>query len=194
MRISSLGIPCCYWLTGLPAAGKTTLATSFGIVLRNRGIATYTLDGDVMREGINRDLGYTRDDRAESSRRVSEFAAHFVDAGFVVVVALVSPYAADRQRARERIGPSRFFEVFVDATRGTCIERDPKGLYRQARESSIAHFTGISDPYEVPLSPALHIDTDGLTIAQSVSVLVNHYTCLHIESAATGVDGAMENE
>jgi adenylylsulfate kinase len=193
MRVRSSGVACCYWLTGLPAAGKSTLANSFGCILKKQGITAYVADGNILREGMNRDLGYTRDDRAESVRRVAELASYLVDAGFVVVVALVSPYAADRQRAREWIGPARFFEVFVDATLGACIERDPKGLYRQAREGSISHFTGISDPYEIPVSPDLHIDTEGLAIAQGVSALVNHYTCLHVAPAARRTDGGLED-
>lgn len=143
-------------------------------------ITTYIADGDVLRTSMNRDLGYSPEDRAESVRRVADLAAQLVDLGFVVIVALVSPYAADRQQARKRIGTKRFFEVFVDATLGECIERDPKGLYRQALEGSIAHFTGISDPYEIPLSPELHIDTGGLTIPQGVNMLIAHYTGLHM--------------
>jgi adenylyl-sulfate kinase len=170
------------------------LANCFADALKKRGTTTYIADGDVLREGLNRDLGYTRSDRAESVRRVSELAANLIDAGLVVVVALVSPYAADRQQARDRIGPSRFFEVFVDASLRTCIERDPKGLYRQAREGSLVHFTGISDPYETPVSPDLHIDTDGLTIQQSVNVLVNHYSRVRIPLTATPPYCAREND
>jgi adenylyl-sulfate kinase len=147
------------WLTGLSGAGKSTLAALLHQGLETRGLRSYVLDGDVLRAGLNRDLGFAEADRMENVRRVGEVAALFADAGFIVIAALISPYASSRQRAREA-ARTRFHEVYVKAGIETCAARDPKGLYRRARSGQLAQFTGVSAPYEVPVQPELTIDTE----------------------------------
>ena len=147
------------WLTGLSASGKSTIANHLVGRLRAAGRQTYVLDGDNLRCGLNRDLGFTATDRSESVRRVAEVARLMVDAGVVVIVALISPFRADRRMAREVIGPRSFCEVFVDTPLAIAEARDPKGLYRKARSGQIPNFTGIDSPYEAPEHPNVHVDT-----------------------------------
>jgi adenylyl-sulfate kinase len=145
------------WLTGLSGSGKSTVASALTALLTERGVLSYTLDGDNLRHGLNGDLGFSADDRTENVRRVGEVARLFADAGVVTLVPLISPYRAGRDHARalhEAAGLS-FFEVFVDTPIEICEQRDPKGLYQQARAGKIKGFTGIDDPYEAPLSPEL---------------------------------------
>ncbi|MGI9080798.1 MAG: adenylyl-sulfate kinase, partial [Thermoleophilaceae bacterium] len=145
------------WLTGLPASGKSTIAAALEHALLERGRAAYLLDGDNLRHGLNGDLGFSASDRAENVRRTGEVARLFADAGLVALVSLVSPYAADRARARalhEREG-LRFLEVYVNTPLEECERRDPKGLYARARAGELAGFTGIDDPYEAPERPEL---------------------------------------
>jgi len=140
------------WLTGLPASGKSTIAAALEHALLERGRAAYLLDGDNLRHGLNGDLGFSASDRAENVRRTGEVARLFADAGLVALVSLVSPYAADRARARElheREG-LRFLEVYVNTPLEECERRDPKGLYAKARAGELPGFTGIDDPYEAP--------------------------------------------
>lgn len=185
---------CCYWFTGLPSAGKTTLARSFSDKLRSSGKATLVLDGDMLRQGLNGDLGFSSVERAESVRRAAEIARVAVDEGLVALAALVSPYRDDREHARHIVGAHRFFEVFVDADLRTCMRRDLKSLYRLAKKGTVANLTGVSDPYEPPLSPALRLDTSRRTIAQCLQVLVNHYTCLQFESATSSSGHVFGND
>jgi bifunctional enzyme CysN/CysC len=160
------------WLTGLSGSGKSTLATELERHLVESGRACYMLDGDNVRAGINRDLGFGPDDRRENIRRIAEVARLMNDAGLIVVTAFISPYRADRDMARTIIGAERFVEVFVDASLQVCETRDPKGLYRKARKGEIPEFTGISAPYEPPEAPALALDTAASPIAKCVDELL----------------------
>lgn len=164
--------PAVVWFTGLSGAGKSTLANALESALVERGIHTYLLDGDNVRHGLNRDLGFSDGDRVENIRRVAEVARLMVDAGLVVVAAFISPFRADRAMARELFAPGEFVEVYVDTPIETCEQRDPKGLYRKARSGEIARFTGIDSPYEVPEAPELRVDTRGRDVAQCVSELL----------------------
>ena len=150
------------WFTGLSGSGKSTVAVEVERLLVEQKQPTYMLDGDNLRHGINADLGFTTDDRNENVRRVSEVARLFADAGVVALVPLVSPYRAGRERAREihKAADVPFFEVFMDTPLETAAERDPKGLYKLAREGKIENFTGISDPYEPPVDPDLVLHPD----------------------------------
>jgi bifunctional enzyme CysN/CysC len=145
------------WLTGLSGSGKSTVASALTALLTERGVLSYTLDGDNLRHGLNGDLGFSADDRTENVRRVGEVARLFADAGVVALVPLISPYRAGRDHARALHDAAGldFVEVFVDTPIQVCEQRDPKGLYRQARAGEIKGFTGIDDPYEAPLAPEL---------------------------------------
>lgn len=158
------------WLTGLSGAGKTTLATALKQRLANEGGLAVVLDGDILRTGLNAGLGFSPADRQENVRRTAEVAALFKAEGFVVICALISPAAAQRQLARTIVG-ERFFEVHVSSDLSVCERRDPKGLYAKARSGTLAEFTGVASPYEVPAMPDLAIDTSGSTIAESLSEL-----------------------
>ena len=159
------------WFTGLSGAGKSTIAMAVEQELFRRGYQTYVLDGDNVRRGLNSNLDFSPADRAENIRRVGEVAALFADSGQVVVTAFISPYRADRHRARVAAG-NGFHEIYIKASLETCEKRDPKGLYRRARTGEIAEFTGITAPYETPESPELTIDTDRLTVDESVAAVL----------------------
>ncbi len=162
------------WLTGLPGAGKTTLAMGVERRLFVQGYQVFTLDGDNVRRGLNADLGFSPGDRAENIRRVGEVAVLFAAAGLIVITAFISPYRADRQRARaaaRRLAARGFHEIYVRADLATCEQRDPKGLYRRARAGIIPDFTGVSAPYEAPKTPDLIIDTTSATVHQSTDQL-----------------------
>lgn len=148
-----------FWFTGLPAAGKTTLAGHLARHLRKRGLSVVLLDGDVLRRGVNADLGFTPAERRENIRRTAEIAALLAQSGIVVVVALISPYEQDRRRARAIVGAERFMEIHVRADVQTCRRRDPKGLYARAEKGEIRGLTGVDAPYETPSAPDLVIDT-----------------------------------
>jgi adenylyl-sulfate kinase len=151
---------CVVWLTGLSGSGKTTAALALAARIEERAAQRcYVLDGDRLRGGLNSDLGFSPADRRENVRRAAEVAALMADAGLIVIVALISPYRADRDAARYRMRPVLFFEVHMDAPLEQCERRDPKGLYRRARGGEIAEFTGVSAPYEPPLAPDLRLDT-----------------------------------
>ena len=151
--------PMCLWLTGLPAAGKSTIANALERRLFAAGRHTYLLDGDDVRLGLNNDLGFSEADRIENIRRVSEVARLLVDAGLIVIVSFISPYRAQRKRARSLFDPGEFLEIFVDAPLEECERRDPKGLYAKARRGELTNFTGIDSPYETPVSPDIHLLT-----------------------------------
>jgi adenylylsulfate kinase len=155
------------WFTGLSGSGKSTLANAVESLLAERRCHTYLLDGDNVRHGLNGDLGFSAEDRAENIRRLAEAAALFVDAGLLVLTAFISPYRKDRQAARDRVPDGRFVEIFCDCSLETCEERDPKGLYKQARSGDIEDFTGISAPYEAPENPELRIDTGRESVADA---------------------------
>ena len=168
------------WLTGLSGAGKSTLAIEVERALFAKGYHVYVLDGDNLRHGLNSNLGFSHEDRTENIRRVGEVAALFADAGFVCVSAFISPYRADRERAREAAGDS-FHEIYVQADLKTCESRDPKGLYKRARLGEIPDFTGISAPYEEPETPELVVDTAGMGVAESVAMVLEYVSrTLHI--------------
>lgn len=147
------------WLTGLPGAGKSTLAFALEHALLQAGQAAYVLDGDNVRHGLNRDLGFSAADRSENIRRVAEVARLMNDAGLIVISAFISPSATDRRLARSIIGEERFIEVHLNASLEVCEQRDPKGLYKRARRGEIAEFTGISSPYEAPEQADVCLET-----------------------------------
>jgi bifunctional enzyme CysN/CysC len=151
--------PCVVWLTGRPAAGKSTIADLLDRSLHSLGRHTYVLDGDNIRGGLNRDLGFADADRAENIRRTAEASKLLVDAGIIVIAALISPFERERQMARELFDAGEFIEVFVDTPLSVAEARDPKGQYARARRGEIVRFTGIDSPYEPPTAPELHIDT-----------------------------------
>lgn len=155
--------PCVLWFTGLSGAGKSTVANLVEEKLHLMGGHTYLLDGDNIRHGLNRDLGFTDADRVENIRRVGEVARLFVDAGLIVLVSFISPFQSERQMARDLVGASEFVEVFVDIPLEIAEQRDPKGLYRKAREGAIKNFTGIDSPYEAPVNPDIHLDASSDT-------------------------------
>lgn len=161
------------WLTGLSASGKSTLAMALEQALMARGYACYVLDGDNVRRGLNANLGFSPEDRSENIRRVGEVAALFADAGLVCITAFISPYRADRERARQSCARP-FHEIHVAADLATCEQRDPKGLYKKARAGLVAEFTGVSAPYEAPTAPELVIDTASATEQQSLEQLLRY--------------------
>lgn len=148
---------CLAWLTGLPSSGKSTIAFTVEHALVARGRAAYVLDGDNVRHGLNKNLGFSAEDRAENIRRIGEVGKLFVDAGILAISSFVSPYRLDRDGVRAMLDRGDFLEVFVDTPLAVCEERDPKGLYKKARAGEIPDFTGISDPYEPPEDPELVI-------------------------------------
>lgn len=160
------------WFTGLSGAGKTTLACGLEQQLLERGVLTARLDGDVLRAGLNTDLGFSAADRAENIRRVSEVANILTLSGVVVLVAVISPFSAGREAARRRIGAARFSLVHVATSLAACEARDPKGLYRRARAGELKDFTGISSPYEVPQHPDMRLETAGRGAIECVDELV----------------------
>ncbi|MGK5014571.1 adenylyl-sulfate kinase [Janthinobacterium sp. 61] len=162
------------WLTGLSGAGKTSIALALGQALKAQGRAVALLDGDQLRHGLNRDLGFTPQDRHENIRRTAEVARLMNEVGLIVIAAFISPYRADRAMAADIIGAAHFIEVHVSTPLAECEARDPKGLYAQARAGQIAQFTGVSAPYETPLSPALSLDTEVLALQESVERLCRY--------------------
>jgi bifunctional enzyme CysN/CysC len=158
----------CIWLTGLPAAGKTTLASALEQRLRELGRMTCVLDGDSLRKGLCRDLGFSEADRVENIRRVAEVARLMVDAGLTVMVALVSPFRAQRRLASQLLSDGEFIEVFVDTPLEECERRDPKGMYARARKGELKDFTWIGSRYERPENPDVRIDTRVMSVEESV--------------------------
>ncbi|MBD3873689.1 adenylyl-sulfate kinase [Pseudomonas kunmingensis] len=165
--------PHTWWLTGLPSAGKTTLANALVVRLRADAIPACVIDGDEIRQGLCRDLGFSAADRAENMRRVAELARLINQSGIHAVIALVSPTRQGRARAREIIGGDRFIEVHVATPLAVCEERDPKGLYRRARNGELADLTGISAAYEAPAAPDIRIDTSRCDVAKAIDQLLN---------------------
>ena len=161
------------WLTGLSGAGKSTLANALENKLHQLNKHTYILDGDNLRLGLNKDLGFSKDDRAENIRRVAEIAHLMNEAGLVVICAFICPSANDRLKAKEIIGSDRFFEVYVSTSIAICESRDPKLLYKKARSGELENFTGISAPYEMPENPDVRIDAGELSLENSVDNLLH---------------------
>ncbi len=162
------------WFTGLSGAGKSTVANTVDHMLHQLGIHTYVLDGDNVRMGLNKNLGFSADDRAENIRRIGEVAKLFSDAGIFVLTAFISPYRVDRDRAREILPAGEFVEVFVNTSLETCEKRDPKGLYKKARAGEIKGFTGIDDPYEEPLKPEITLNGDSKSIDELAQEVVDY--------------------
>jgi bifunctional enzyme CysN/CysC len=167
---------CCLWFTGLSGSGKSTAANALEKRLHSLGVHTYLLDGDNVRHGLCRDLGFTEADRVENIRRVSEVARLMTDAGLVTLVSFISPFRAERQRARELFEAGEFVEVFVDTPLEICEARDPKGLYKSARQGLILNFTGIDQPYEPPAEPEVRLDTTSRTVLELVDDLIAELT------------------
>jgi len=162
------------WLTGLPASGKTTIARELEKRLYEIGVHTYVLDGDNMRHGLNKDLGFSKDARKENIRRVAEVANLFCDAGIITICSFVSPYREDRQYAKGLVDESEFIEIFIKCPLEVCMERDPKSMYKKAVSGKMKSFTGIDDPYEHPESPDITIESDKLTLTESVDRIIQH--------------------
>ncbi len=162
------------WLTGLSGSGKSTIAVETQVKLFEMGCQVYILDGDNIRHGLNKDLGFSPEDREENIRRIGEVAKLFADAGMIVLTSFISPYRKDRDRARNLLDPGDFIEVYVNAPLEVCEDRDPKGLYKKARAGEIPEFTGISAPYEPPLKPELEIRTDELSVEESAEKIIGY--------------------
>lgn len=171
------------WFTGLSGSGKSTIAGALEQELFRRGVHTYLLDGDNVRHGLCKGLGFSAEDRQENLRRVGEAAKLMVDAGLVVLAAFVSPYRADRDAIRALFPEGEFVEVFVDTPLEECEQRDPKGLYKKARAGEIKHFTGISDPYEAPEQPEVHIHNHGRPVNEVIAELLDQLQVLDLLSA-----------
>jgi len=160
------------WFTGLSACGKSTVANTVDHLLYSRGIRSFVLDGDNVRHGLNKNLGFSAEDRAENIRRIGEVAKLFVDAGLFTLTAFISPYRADRDAARKLLPAGEFIEIYVNASLETCEQRDPKGLYKKARAGEIKGFTGIDDPYEAPEKPELTLDANTKSIDELAAEVV----------------------
>ena len=162
------------WFTGLSGSGKSTIANLVELELNKKGIKTYTLDGDNIRKGINKDLSFAPEDRTENIRRIAEIANLMVDSGLVVLAAFVSPYKKDRQNIKNIVKDVNFVEVYVNTSVEECERRDVKGLYKKARAGEIKNMTGISAPYEEPEQPDVEIKTEEKTVEEAVQYILNH--------------------
>lgn len=171
------------WLTGLSGSGKSTIAQKLEERLFEMGVHTFILDGDNVRFGLNKDLGFSRKDRDENIRRIGEVAKLFTNAGIINIIAFISPYISDRERAREIQPKGDFIEVYVKCPLYICETRDPKGLYKKARAGEIKNFTGINDPYEEPINPELVIDTANLNVENAVNQILDYLVEKNIISA-----------
>ena len=160
------------WLTGLSGSGKSTVAFRVEHALIERGCVAYVLDGDNVRHGLNSNLGFSADDRAENIRRIGEVGKLFVDAGLITLSSFVSPYRADRDQVRALLAEDQFFEIYMNTPLEICEQRDPKGLYKRARAGEIPNFTGISDPYEEPQAPELELKSDTVTIDEAARQVI----------------------
>jgi len=166
--------PLVIWFTGLSASGKSTIAGALEQILTQQGYHTYLLDGDNIRHGLCKDLGFSDADRKENIRRVGEVARLGSDAGLIILAAFISPFRSDRRIVRDILPDGQFVEVFVDAPLSVCKQRDPKGLYEKAERGEIKMFTGIDSPYETPATPEVHIDAEALSVAESVNRLLEY--------------------
>jgi adenylylsulfate kinase len=171
--------PCVIWLTGLSGAGKSTISINLQTKLNQLGITNYLLDGDSLRKGLCKDLGFSEEDRYESCRRMAEVAKLFVTEGYIVICASISPYKKMRQSIRKKFLDDQFIEVFVDTPLVICEARDPKGLYKKARAGNIAMFTGIDSSYEAPENPEIHLRTDQQSIDVCVQTIVDYLNTKH---------------
>lgn len=162
------------WFTGLSGAGKSTISIALERELFNRGLRTYVLDGDNIRFGLNKDLGFKPEDRKENIRRIGEVAKLMVDAGGIILAAFISPYREDRNMVRKLFQEDEFIEIYIKCSLEECKNRDPKGLYKKASNGEIKNFTGIDAPYEEPLSPEITIETNNSTVEESVQLLIDY--------------------
>lgn len=162
------------WFTGLSASGKSTVANEVSYRLFEKGKISYVLDGDNIRHGLNKNLGFSPEDREENIRRISEVSKLFADAGLIAITAFISPYRKDRDFCRTICGDGRFIEIFVKASIDICEQRDPKGLYKKAKSGEIKEFTGISAPYEEPLKPEIILDADTMTIEEETAAVISY--------------------
>ena len=156
------------WFTGLSGSGKSTLANMIEVELHKKGLSTYTLDGDNIRRGINKNLSFTPEDRTENIRRIGEIANLMIDAGVITLAAFISPYIKDREGVMQIVGPDNFIEIYVNTSIEECERRDVKGLYKKARKGEIKNMTGVSSPYEAPVNPDFEVITDGQSVEESV--------------------------
>lgn len=168
------------WLTGLPASGKSTIAAELEHKLFLSNINTFVLDGDNIRHGLNRDIGFSETDRRENLRRVGEVAKLFVNAGILTIAAFISPYKVDRERIRSLFDEGEFIEVYVKCDVATCEARDPKGHYKSARAGTISDFTGISAPYEPSDAPDIIVETDKISVEESITIILNYLKKKHL--------------
>ena len=166
--------PVIIWFTGLSGSGKSTIANALEVELFKIKKHTFLLDGDNIRYGLNKDLGFSKEDRQENIRRVAEVSKLFLDAGLIVITSFISPYKKDRDFARSLVQKDEFIEVFIDTPLEVCKKRDPKGLYKKAKEGIIKEFTGISSSYEEPINPEIHIKTEELDIKKSAQVILDY--------------------
>lgn len=164
--------PCVIWFTGLSGSGKSTLASELSRVLMQRGIRHIVLDGDIVRQGLCSDLGFSRVDRGENCRRIAEAAKLLLQVGVTVLIPVISPYLDVRERIKSLFRPGEYIEVYVSCPLEVCEQRDVKGLYRKARSGALPNFTGITDPYEPPLEPDILIDTSRLDRDQAIHALL----------------------
>lgn len=164
--------PCILWFTGLSGSGKSTVANAVEAKLHALGRHTYLLDGDNIRRGLNAKLGFSDDDRIENIRRIGEVSKLFVDAGLIVLSAFISPFQDDRDRVRALVNDNEFIEVFIDTPLAVCESRDPKGLYKKARNGDIPDFTGISSPYEAPVNAEIHVKNSELSIDECADLVI----------------------
>jgi len=160
------------WFTGLSGSGKSTIAGKVEELLNERGFLTYILDGDNIRSGLNKNLGFSDDDRNENIRRVGEVAKLFVDAGVIVLAAFISPFRSERRMVRDLVGKDEFIEIFVNCPIEVCEARDPKGMYKKARAGEIKNFTGVSSPFEIPERPELEIRSDEMNAVQAAEKII----------------------
>ncbi len=164
--------PVVLWFTGLSGSGKSTIANAVESQLMHLGKHSYLLDGDNVRHGLNKDLGFSDTDRVENIRRIGEVAKLFVDSGSIVLTAFISPFIADREQVRDILEPGQFLEVFIDTPLEVCESRDPKGLYKKARAGEIKHFTGIDSEYQAPLNPEIHVKTAEYSVEECAAQVV----------------------
>jgi len=171
---------CVLWFTGLSGAGKSTIANLVEKRLHAMGRHTYLLDGDNIRHGLNRDLGFSNADRSENIRRVAEVSRLMMDAGLIVLASFISPFSAERRIARDMVGTNEFVEIFIQTPLSVAEQRDPKELYKKARDGNFRNFTGIDSPYEIPESPEISIDTTSCMPHESCERIVNYLLSIGI--------------